>query len=410
MSTKVANRSAGGVVFPAMRWGNNRRMRSFAFISSNNVWGGSEELWSLTALVLARQGHAVSVLKPHINPDYPRLAALVALGAKVNDIHGSRWIPRKLRSALLIFWPTAWLLMQFCVRVGLRHRPDLIIISQGINFDGHSLANICWRMGLPFVLISQKAANMYWPSDNDRGKVQAMYMRARAALFVSRDNLRQTEEQLGCALPNAVVVRNPFQAAWAQRNDWPDEANGYHFVCLARLDMREKGQDVLLRVLSMPKWRERPISVRFVGAGHNAKGLEQMAKYLNLTNVRYTGHTDQPSAVWDDCHGLILPSHCEGLPLSLVEAMLSARLAIVTDVGGAREVIEDGTTGFLAEAATVRHLDEAMERAWTRRTEWRAIGQAAATHIRTLVPADPPSTLASQLLEMIAQQEEAVHA
>lgn len=100
--------------------------------------------------------------------------------------------------------------MQFCVRVGLRHRPDLVIISQGINFDGHSLANICWRMGLPYVLISQKAANMYWPSDNDRDKVQAMYARARAALFVSRDNIHQTEEQLGGALPNAVVVRNPI--------------------------------------------------------------------------------------------------------------------------------------------------------------------------------------------------------
>jgi hypothetical protein len=73
-------------------------------------------------------------------------------------------------------------------------------------------------------------------------------------------------------------------------------------------------------------------------------------------------------------------------------------------------VITNDTTGFLAEAATVKHLDEAMERAWDRRGEWRAIGAAAAVHIRTLVPADPPSTLASQLLEMITQQEEAVYA
>lgn len=385
-------------------------MRSFAFISSNNVWGGSEELWSLTALALAQQGHTVSVLKPHVNRAHPRLMALAALGVRIGDSHGMRGLPKKLRSLLLVFWPTAWLLIQFCMRYALRHRPDLAVISQGVNFDGEMAANICARMGIPYVLISQKAADMYWPHDMNREKLHAMYRRARAALFVSQDNLRLTEEQLGCALPNAMVVRNPFQTDWAMRDDWPDESNGFRFVCLARLDAREKGQDMLLRVLAMPKWRERPIHLSVVGAGHNAQGFEDMAHHLHLNNVSFDGFTDHPDALWNDCHGLILPSHCEGLPLSLVEAMLNARVAIVTDVGGAREVITDGETGFLAEAATARHLDEAMERAWTKRKEWRTIGRQAAAHIRTLVPPDPPSTLASQLMDMIVPNAEAAHA
>ena len=57
----------------------------------------------------------------------------------------------------------------------------------------------------------------------------------------------------------------------------------------------------------------------------------------------------------------MLPSRFEGLPLALVEAMLCPRPAVVTNVAGNTEVIEDGETGFVAAAPTAGHLDEAME-------------------------------------------------
>ena len=78
--------------------------------------------------------------------------------------------------------------------------------------------------------------------------------------------------------------------------------------------------------------------------------------------------------------------------------MLSGRVAIVTDVGGNGEVVEDDVSGFLASAPTEDALDEAMERAWQRRAEWREIGERAAARIRTLVPPDPAGTLAAQLV------------
>lgn len=100
-------------------------------------------------------------------------------------------------------------------------------------------------------------------------------------------------------------------------------------------------------------------------------------------------------------HGLVLPSRCEGLPLVLVEAMLSGRVAIVTNVAGNTEVLTDDVTGFVAAAPTEDALDEAMERAWRRRGEWRAIGSTAATRIRELVPPDPAGDLAAELLRVL---------
>jgi len=45
--------------------------------------------------------------------------------------------------------------------------------------------------------------------------------------------------------------------------------------------------------------------------------------------------------------------------------MLCARPVVATDVAGNSEVVEDGITGFLADAPTVRNLGNAMERLWT---------------------------------------------
>ena len=353
------------------------------------------------AACLSAQGHRVSVVKPRLDRLDPRLDGLRATHASVSDMYGPRWLPRKLRSALVIYWPVSRRWIELWLRAGLRPRPAIAVISQGINCDGFVAATACRRMGIPYFVISQKATGMYWPVDDQREEVRRMHLGAVRTLFVSEHNRRLTEEQLGCQLGNAAVVRNPFQASWAMRDDWPSSTGGYRFACLARLDAREKGQDLLLRVLSRPKWRSRELHVDFYGSGHNAQGLQDLARFLGLDKVSFRGFAQDPESIWSECHGLILPSHCEGLPLSLVETMLSARVAIATDVGGASEVLRDEVSGFLAGAPTENHLDEAMERAWQRRDEWQAIGQVAAKEIRRLVPSDPAASLAAMLLAAV---------
>ena len=69
-----------------------------------------------------------------------------------------------------------------------------------------------------------------------------------------------------------------------------------------------------------------------------------------------------PEDIWAKEQILVLPSRQEGLPIALVEAMMAGRPAVVTDVGGNREVIDEGITGFIAEAPTVCAVSAALER------------------------------------------------
>ena len=176
---------------------------------------------------------------------------------------------------------------------------------------------------------------------------------------------------LGCRLLNARVVRNPFNVDYAVHCPFPEEDGCWRLACVARLEPGAKGQVLLLEVLQQDKWRERSVKLSLFGDGPNAQSVRQLASLYRLNDVTFCGHTENVEEIWRKHHLLVLPSRFEGLPLALVEAMLCARAAVVTNVAGNTEVIEDGETGFVAAAPTAGHLDEAMERAWQHRANWR---------------------------------------
>lgn len=57
-----------------------------------------------------------------------------------------------------------------------------------------------------------------------------------------------------------------------------------------------------------------------------------------------------------------LPSHFEGLPMSVIEAMLTGLPVVATDIRGPREQVVDGATGLLVPPATVDPLAAALAR------------------------------------------------
>jgi len=196
----------------------------------------------------------------------------------------------------------------------------------------------------------------------------------------------------------AKVIRNPFNVRYDARPSWPE--SGRHellLACVGRLDGAAKGHDLLLQVLSLPHWRKRSIYVSVVGNGPNERVFGKMAEVLKLSSVDFVGHKSNIEAVWRSHHALVLPSRFEGMPLVIVEAMLCGRPCIATDVGGTRELIRDGENGFLARAATVEMLDEAMNRAWDSRARLEEMGGRAAADVRQFVSRDPVEDFVREL-------------
>jgi len=381
------------------------RPLDISFVSSNFTWGGSEDLWSEAAAVLAEAGHRVTVYKNRLNPGEGNVERLRALGCRLVELARFPLLPSKLFSLVGLVahrLSVASQTLRLYSALRFRRRPDLVVVSQGGNYDGWPIADVCRRLKLPYVLISQKASDLYWPDDRWRPRVRGVYQAALHSFFVSEHNRRLTEQQIAAELPGATVARNPFKVPWNDPPEWPADDGIVRFACVGRFYIKEKGQDLLMRVLALPKWRERPIEVTLYGSGEHREALQDMAGFLGLSNVRVGGFVSDIRAIWAEHHALLLPSRAEGLPLVVIETMLSGRVPIVTNVAGNPEVVNDNVTGFLAAAATEEALDEALERAWQARHRWPDIGRAAAASIRGLVPPDPAATLAAQLLDIAA--------
>lgn len=78
----------------------------------------------------------------------------------------------------------------------------------------------------------------------------------------------------------------------------------------------------------------------------------------------------------------VLPSHNEGLPMSLLEAMAHGLPVIATRVGGIPSLVSDGTDGLLVSAGDVPSLTSALVRMATDADWRRAAGEAARARVQ----------------------------
>lgn len=268
-------------------------------------------------------------------------------------------------------------------------KPDLVVISLGYPYACLHWMEECMARNISYAVINQLVPELTWPDDVISERAVKGYKAARACFFVSENNIRLLTKILGTVPENAEVVRNPYQVAYYNKFAYPASEGGYSLALVGRMDAFHKGQDLLLEVATREKWRSRKISFTLYGTGENEQTLKRLADLWKVENVIFAGHSRNITDVWKNHHAMVLPSRVEGLPLAVVEAMLCRRFAIVTDIGGNREIIDDNINGFIAGVPTADALDEAMERAWQRRGEWEQIGVLASKKIQTKVPEDP---------------------
>jgi glycosyltransferase involved in cell wall biosynthesis len=374
-------------------------MRKCLFIAANewSNWGGSELLWSSAAEKMVRRGGDISVSVPNFVRATPQVEQLRLAGCRM--FYRRPFPPFLYRVARRV------LPLPEYNRVQLRSAAngvDLVVISQGSIQDGLFWMEAARAEGLRYALIIQGVSDLTWPDDTHAERLAVSYENAVGTYFVSQANLELCRHQFASPLRRGKVIRNPFNVRYDARPPWPtQDGDTLSLACVARLDGSTKGHDLLLLVLSLPRWRTRNVRVSLIGRGMNERVLRGMAENLRLTNVEFAGHQNDIERVWSNHHALVLPSRFEGMPLTVVEAMLCGRPCIATDVGGNKELIRDGVNGFLAKAPTVELLDEAMNRAWECRGQLKGMGEKAAADVRAWVSADPGEDFARELVALV---------
>lgn len=112
---------------------------------------------------------------------------------------------------------------------------------------------------------------------------------------------------------------------------------------LAATDVRYKGQEYVIKALSLLRESKYNFEYNIVGGGSSER-LKSLVKKLRLEDqVKFMGRIDHKEifSLLDNIDIYIQPSKQEGLPRALVEAMSRACVCISSNVGGMPELLND---------------------------------------------------------------------
>jgi glycosyltransferase involved in cell wall biosynthesis/ubiquinone/menaquinone biosynthesis C-methylase UbiE len=330
--------------------------------------GGSEQLWIETAIKCQKLGHQVMIIIKKWDPEPSFIQLFYDLGIKIIFKGNNEF------NEMFSF------------------NPDLLIISTGDQDEGIEWYDKCKKSNISYIIINQLTKEPeYWPIRKDiNEKVKSGYLGAAKVFFTCENNHKVMEKRLNCQILNAIKHYNPFHIEKNSFVPFPPMDNGLKIAIPANLVQIHKGQHMAIELFNWDKWRERPIQLNLYGRGTDEKVLKAMVKEYALKQVVFHQPTPDLLTIWRDNHAIFMPSFMEGLPVVLVSAMICARVPILTDIGGHREVVDDNINGFIAKKPAVDALDEALERAYQKSDMWEEMGKKAREKILSFLPPNDP--------------------
>jgi glycosyltransferase involved in cell wall biosynthesis len=147
--------------------------------------------------------------------------------------------------------------------------------------------------------------------------------------------------------------------------------HGYYAGFVGRVSP-EKGIDLFIEAAKrLPK-------VPFKVAGNFDRSLDLVRQAPQ--NIEFTGQLDPEALMvfYAQARTIVAPSKWyEGLPMAVIEAMLSGKPVICSDIGGLPEVVDDGITGLLFHHDDAKDLAEKIQKLWNDQKLCRIMGIAA---------------------------------
>jgi glycosyltransferase involved in cell wall biosynthesis len=160
---------------------------------------------------------------------------------------------------------------------------------------------------------------------------------------------------------NVTVLLNGCPGPSVAPTIAPRGSDPLRIVFLGRLGSR-KGVSEALTALADPLLASESWVATFAGDG-DIRLYEREAKALGIAKrVSFCGWVDtkHASALLRESHLLLLPSHAEGLPMSVVEAFANGVPVISTPVGAIRDIVQDRVNGLLVTPGDTSALATAL--------------------------------------------------
>ena len=335
-------------------------MNIVCFTDTLGSGGAQRQLVMLASLLKARQ-HEVRFVT--YGPGEHFAADLAAAGIPRERLGAARWArPIALRALLR------------------RIRPDAVIAFQDAPAFYAELASAwgrTWRL-----VVSERHASP--PGQAERGRQWRRHLHRLADAVTT--NSMANQEQIEAAVPalrgRVTPIYNGVDLQRFRPRGLPADDGRLRLVVLSSHKPSKNGEGLCraLRLL-LDEGKVPPLEV--VWYGDEAPGGlacdERWRQQLGLADVlTFHPSTPQPEAVLASADAFLLPSLWEGLPNAACEALASGCPVLIGEVADARQLVDDGVTGFRFDPTVPAAIARAIRRFCALSAVQRAAMRAAA--------------------------------
>lgn len=165
-------------------------------------------------------------------------------------------------------------------------------------------------------------------------------------------------KNLWIALPNAIELPPKLPKPMAYK-----KGDKLHILFLGRL-VTAKNLPFLMEIITAAHNKKLPVHFTLVGDGPDRPLVEKQIALSKLGNtVKLVGWVqhEKVDELYQKHHLFIIPSLYESFGLVVLEAYKNGLPALGTNIGGLRDVIEDGKTGYLHKLYDTAAFVESLE-------------------------------------------------
>lgn len=309
----------------------------------------------------------------------------------VAHVLGQGRIAAWIRKMLILVSPLMLMLNLLVIWRQLgRQRPDVLVACNGGYPAAESalaavLAARLRRVPSILLIMSQPQQRRNVLPGYERLLDWLVFSAATSFVLNSVSQCRALSELRGAPAARVCTIYNGIVDVESVRSPLPLTGTEVVLGVACRLDPM-KGLDDLIRAMAMLDGQHH-VKLRIVGEGGHLTFLQQLVRQLDVgERVLFTGFKSGQDLLdeYSRFDIYVFPSHWEGLPYALLEAMRAGLPIVATAVGGIPEAIRDESEGFLVPPRSPELLKDAICRLISDPEQAYALGKAARLRYGTM--------------------------
>lgn len=179
-------------------------------------------------------------------------------------------------------------------------------------------------------------------------------------------------------IANAIETEGLTSEPLSTKPEYP-----LHISYVGRL-ANSKGVSTILEATAKLIREKRDILLTFAGSGPEEAQLKRQSAKLDMVErIRFAGPLfgQEKDNLWRQAHLFAFPTHHEGLPYALLEAMAAGAVPITTRVGAIPDVMQDGLHGIFVNPNDSEGLARAIIRLDDDRAQLNRMAEAGRRRI-----------------------------